>query len=333
MQYLERNDLPASLLGFGCGAVMGRVGRRDSLRAMAAAWDAGINLFDTARSYGYGEAEGLLGEFLAGRRAEAVISTKFGIWPERQQGWKQMAKPLVRGLLKLAPGARSLVRRGTGAQLTPNQFTVPVLRSSLDESLRKLRTEYVDVLFLHSAPASVMEQDDLMAALQRVVAEGKVRFAGISAEPEVIVAAIDRAIPVLRAMQFPANIFNLTIVDHVRSNLDHTNVNAGKPLFVANHPFGGVLRVAESKRLIAELAHSTAVPQDLRAKLEDGSNLLLADVVFNAILRGTGIDVVVPAMMKIENLQTNVRAISESRFTDAEITLIRQRFTMAAVVV
>jgi len=233
-----------------------------------------------------------------------------------------MAKPLVRGLLKLAPGARSLVRRGTGTQMTANQFTVPVLRRSLEESLRKLRTEYVDVLFLHSAPASVMAQDDLMAALECVVAEGKIRFAGISAEPEIIGAAIDRAIPVLQAMQFPANIFNLTIADHIRNH-------AGKHLFVANHPFGGVMRVAEGKRLIAELATSADVSRDLRAKLEDGSNLLLADVVFNAILRGTGIDVVVPAMMKIGNLETNVRAIAESRFTDAEITLLRQRFVAA----
>ena len=323
MRYLERKDLPASLLGFGCGPVLGRVGRGDSLRAIGAAWDAGINLFDTARSYGYGEAEGLLGEFLAGRRSEAFISTKFGIWPEQQQGWKQLAKPIVRGLLKLAPGARALVRRGAATQMTPNQFTVPILRKSLAESLRKLRTEYVDVLFMHAAPSSVMEQDDLMAELQKVVAEGKVRRAGISAEPEVIGAAINRELPVLRAMQFPANVFDLGVSSHT-SRADEDI------FFVANHPFGGVMRVAESKRLIAAMAKSQIVPQELRAKLEDGSNLLLADVVFSVVLRGTGIDVVVPAMMKPENLATNVKAISQSRFTDVEAGALRERFLAAA---
>jgi aryl-alcohol dehydrogenase-like predicted oxidoreductase len=319
MRYLDRQDLPASLLGFGCGPVLGRVGRGDSLRAMGAAWDAGINLFDTARSYGYGEAEGLLGEFLAGRRAEAIISTKFGIWPEQQQGWKQFAKPIVRGLLKLAPGARSLVRRGAATQMTPNQFTVEVLRKSLDESLRKLRTDYLDVLFMHAAPATVMEQDDLLAELEKVVATGKVRRAGLSADPEVIGAAIDRSIPVLRAMQFPANVFDLGVTSH-------TSRSAGDIFFVANHPFGGVMRVAESKRLVADLSNSDAVAQDLRSKLKDGTNLLLADVVFSVVLRGTGIDVVVPAMMKPENLATNVKAISQSRFTDAEVDVLRQHF-------
>jgi aryl-alcohol dehydrogenase-like predicted oxidoreductase len=319
MRYTKRNDLPASLLGFGCGAVLGRVGRNESLRAMAAAWDMGINLFDTARSYGYGESEGLLGEFLAGKRDKAIISTKFGILPERQQGWKQAAKPVIRGLLKFAPGARSIVRRGVRTQMAPNQFTVLVLRSSIEESLRRLRTDYVDILFLHSAPASVLDQGDLIEELERLVTEGKVRRAGISADPEVIGTAIDRALPVLRAMQFPANIFDLAVTNHTRQC-------AGNYFFMANHPFGGVMRVAEGKRLIAEFAKSDEVPQDLRTKLEDGSNLLLADVVFNTILRGTGIDVIVPAMMKIEHLHTNVRAIEESRFNDQEIALLRRKF-------
>ncbi|MFX6040902.1 aldo/keto reductase, partial [Acinetobacter baumannii] len=55
-------------LGFGCAPMLGRVGRKDSLRALAIAYDNGIRHFDVARSYGFGEAEALLGEFLAGKR-------------------------------------------------------------------------------------------------------------------------------------------------------------------------------------------------------------------------------------------------------------------------
>ena len=57
-----------SVLGLGCAAMMGSAGRHESLVALAAAYDSGINFFDTARSYGYGASEGLLGEFCAGRR-------------------------------------------------------------------------------------------------------------------------------------------------------------------------------------------------------------------------------------------------------------------------
>src|ERR1700722_2718455 len=82
-----------SVLGFGCAPLMGRVGRRDSLKALAAAENGGINFFYTARWYGYGEIEGLLGAFLKGRRQSAVICTKFGILPAKG-GWKQKVKPL-----------------------------------------------------------------------------------------------------------------------------------------------------------------------------------------------------------------------------------------------
>jgi len=64
---------PSSRLGFGCGGVMGRVGRGQSLRAIAAALDGGITRFDVAPLYGYGEAE-VLGEALADKRDLVVLA-------------------------------------------------------------------------------------------------------------------------------------------------------------------------------------------------------------------------------------------------------------------
>ena len=68
-----------SVLGFGCAALMGRASRGESLKALGTALDAGITFFDTARSYGYGASEGLLGQFLQGRRDKVILCTKFGI--------------------------------------------------------------------------------------------------------------------------------------------------------------------------------------------------------------------------------------------------------------
>ena len=82
-----------SVLGFGSAAVLGRVGKSESLRALETAFDVGINVFDTARAYGYGESEALLGEFFKGRRSEVVICSKFGIMPAAQSALMRMAKP------------------------------------------------------------------------------------------------------------------------------------------------------------------------------------------------------------------------------------------------
>ncbi len=78
--------------GVGCSAVLGRVGRKESLAALGAAYDAGITFYDTARSYGYGESEALLGEFLRGRRDSVVVSTKFGILPAQTSFLKETVK-------------------------------------------------------------------------------------------------------------------------------------------------------------------------------------------------------------------------------------------------
>ncbi|HEY3704736.1 MAG TPA: aldo/keto reductase, partial [Terracidiphilus sp.] len=67
MQNTRCGEITTSVLGFGCGSVLGRVGRNESLRAMHLAWQSGMSLFETAPSYGFGEAESLLGGFLSGK--------------------------------------------------------------------------------------------------------------------------------------------------------------------------------------------------------------------------------------------------------------------------
>src|SRR5947207_2157953 len=109
-------EVRTSVLGFGCGSVMGRVGKSDSLRAMGAAWDAGITLFDTARSYGFGEAEAVLGQFLRGKRDQAVIATKFGIAAQPLSPVKRIALPIVR-VAKQIPGIGSRLKREPAATI------------------------------------------------------------------------------------------------------------------------------------------------------------------------------------------------------------------------
>jgi aryl-alcohol dehydrogenase-like predicted oxidoreductase len=310
----------ASALGFGCSALLGRVGRRESLAALGAAYEAGITFYDTARSYGYGESEALLGEFLRGRRESVVISTKFGILPAQTSFLKETIKPLARKVLQMVPSARKAVQRQIGAQFSPNNFTVEVLRESVETSLRKLGTDYIDLLFMHSAPVSVLQQEDLLEAMQRMVSEGKVRRVGISAEPEVIEAALAANLAGLRSFQFACNLFDLGIAAKLSGR--GTDVVA-----VANHPFGGVQRVAESKTLLASLSRDERAPVGLREKLLVVDDAVLADIVLNAVTNGTGIQVVIPSMMQVRHLQTNVKAIERSRFSSEELAWLRGAVT------
>jgi aryl-alcohol dehydrogenase-like predicted oxidoreductase len=177
---------PSSRLGFGCGGVMGRVGRAQSRRAIAAALDAGITHFDVAPLYGYGEAEGLLGEALFGHRERVVVASKFGLAPPRRAGALRALKPLAQRLTATVPGARGVIRAlAGGAQQPAERFSPQAAAASLDRSLAALKTDYLDILFLHDCAATDLTEA-LIAFLDRQVASGRIRAYGVAADIDAI---------------------------------------------------------------------------------------------------------------------------------------------------
>lgn len=306
-----------SVIGLGCAAMLGRAGRRESLAALGTAYDSGITFYDTARSYGYGACEGLLGEFFgAGRRSSVVLCTKFGILPGNPNGWKNKVKPLARAALSVVPQLRGMVRKHAGGQFVPGQFSVATLRSSFETSLRELKTDYVDILLMHGPPASVLQDEGMLEELRRLVDEGKVRLAGVSAEGEVIRTVFGKHSPVLQAAQFPMNPFSM--------DLAWETLDAAKSLMlIANHPFGGAEGIARCRIQIERLRQDPAVPQSLREKLDARDGGLLPEFVLNSILQDTGVSVVIPSMMKPAHLHSNMRAIEQCRFSPSELQLIR----------
>ena len=316
MRYIEVDGKRASVLGFGCGGVLGRVGRRDSLRAMGAAWDAGVTMFDTARSYGYGEAEGLLGEFLQGRREGAVVVTKFGIWPEAIPGWKRRARPLVRAVLGLLPGTSArgalhdAVRRaGVRGTSSAGHFDVTTLRRSLEESLRQLRTGYVDVLLMHEATAEAVRDEDLVAELAGLVRVGKVRRVGVS----LAAGLPESAVPAwVGALQAPVRAFEM--------RPEPMGERSAARFFMGNHPFGGAERSQAALRALGEVRRGLA--PTLREKLAGDPREALAQAVLGAAF-ASGVDAVVPSMLHEKTVRANVAAVAGAEFSLEELRVLR----------
>lgn len=184
--------LPASSrLGFGCGSVMGRVAKAESLRAIAAAVESGITHFDVARLYGYGEAEGLLGQALRGHRDRVVIASKFGLAPPRAAGTLRRLKPMAQRLVAAVPGLRPLLRSAVGTSArAADRFSVAAAQASLDQSLAALATDYLDILFLHDCEADDLG-DQLTAFLDTQIAAGKIRAYGAATSIDAV-AALNR---------------------------------------------------------------------------------------------------------------------------------------------
>ena len=149
---LGRSDLEVSVVSLGTwafgGVDFGPVDELDARKTIFRALDFGVNLFDTAPIYGNGRAEEVLGKALEGLRKDVFLATKCGP-------------------VEVRPGLVRLDLSRTG------------IESQLDQSLRRLRTDYVDLLQIHWAdPASPIEE--AVGTLMRMVEKGKVRCAGVS---------------------------------------------------------------------------------------------------------------------------------------------------------
>ena len=314
-------SLRISELGFGCAAVAGRVSRKDSLLALGAACDAGVTFYDTARSYGYGQSEGVVGEFLQGRRQSVVLCTKFGIMPAAAGGWKQKIKPLAQVAVRAFPGLRGMAQKQVQDQFVANLFTTETLRLSLEASLRELKTDYVDMLLMHAAPVTVLQQHDLLEAMGRLVESGQVRTAGISGDLAVIGRYFaDRPAPLTTA-QFALNLSNIGFAEECRRNDDL--------MLVGNHVFGGPAGAASAREMLSALRMSAQLPAELREKVDPDDPQTLPELVLNCVLRGTGLTAIVPAMMQVRHIQSNVRALEHCRFTDEELAMLRRNLGSA----
>jgi aryl-alcohol dehydrogenase-like predicted oxidoreductase len=134
----------------------------------------GIRHFDTARNYGDGLAEAELGHFLSGQRGSFIVATKFGLAANRLIEAVPLAAQPLRAV-------RSIVRRAGLGSTTCPMLTGADLRASLERSLRALRFDYIDILFLHE-PSLVRlpEAEELLAEVERQKSKGAIRFIGLA---------------------------------------------------------------------------------------------------------------------------------------------------------
>jgi aryl-alcohol dehydrogenase-like predicted oxidoreductase len=154
MRYLPlgRSGLLVSAVGLGCNNFGSRLDVAGTRAVVDAAIDAGVTLFDTSDMYGNGGgSETALGEVLGSRRDQVVLATKFG-----HQGVDMGYGPAAG-----AKGGRAYIRR------------------AVTESLRRLRTDHIDLYQLHT-PDPVTPIEETLAALDELVSEGKVRYLGHS---------------------------------------------------------------------------------------------------------------------------------------------------------
>ena len=188
---LGTTGIETSCLGFGCASLGSRVGEGPGLRALAAAHDAGVSWFDLDPLYGAGGAEEIAGRFLRGRARDSVqLCSKVGLAPGvRPGGLKAALMPLARAAVQAVPSLRGILRRG-GAQpaealpLTPERLT-----GTIEESLRRLGTDHLDLYALHGVSAAALTEP-VLRALEDLRTAGKARAVAVAGDADAGLAAI-----------------------------------------------------------------------------------------------------------------------------------------------
>jgi len=156
-----RTGLNVTVLGHGAMEIRGpriwsgrEVTEPQAEMILNAVLDSGINFIDTSIDYGLSEAR--IGKYISHRRSEYFLATKCGCW----------------ALPGEPPG---------GGDRFPHVFTAENIRAGIEQSLRRMKTDYVDLLQFHSSPSkATMEEHGCLQTLLDLKKEGKVRFIGVS---------------------------------------------------------------------------------------------------------------------------------------------------------
>ena len=297
MQYrnLGRTGFSVSTVSFGAwaiGGTWGKVDDQDSLRALHAAVERGVNFFDTADVYGDGRSERLIAELRRSRKEDIIVATKAG--------------------RRLSPHVADGYNREN-------------LTRFVERSLRNLGTEAIDLLQLHCPPTDVYYRPEVFGILDDLVAAGKIRFYGVSVERvEEALKAIE--FEQVQSVQIIFNLFRQRPADHFLAEAarrrvgvlarlplssgvlagkmtlntsfepdDHRAFNRHGEAFDRGETFSGI-----------ELSTALEAVEELRQLLPQG--LTMAQMALAFVLSNPGVTCVIPGAKRESQVEENAAA-------------------------
>lgn len=283
MEYrtLGRTGLKVSILGFGALEIgrnwpywrqdkedFSRPDESDAVKVIYKALDFGINFFDTAPAYQ--ASEQILGKALRGLRKEVLIATKCGEWFD-----------------------------GTQSRY---DYSYNETKKFIDNSLQLLKTDYVDLLQIHSANADIIKKGETLQAMKEAQQAGKTRFLGLSTE------YIDAALLAIESGEF----------DTIQVSYNAMNLHFAREVFPSakEKNIGVIVKDGMARGKLSEkyVDVTTADEQQkivLLKSLADRYHLSLSELAIRYIISNEIVSTVIVGTKRIDHLSANVSTVQQ----------------------
>lgn len=304
-------DLEVSEVGFGAWAIggparlgdhvtgWGEVNDDVSRRTLEACLDLGVNFIDTADAYGNGHSEELIGEVFAKRRDQVIICTKGGNRVTPEGRWTK-------------------------------DFSAEWIRQACGASLRRLRTDYIDIYLFHTPRREMRLVPEEFQVLEELKAEGKIRYYGIS------VATAQDGLKVLdcgcaEAIQVVYNVLEREAEDEFLPAAVSQGIGIIDRVPLASGFLTGKYKVDvvfsendhRSQFSRDRIERYTRQAEGLGEEIADGSRTL-SQLALQFCLTNPAVSVVIPGAKTPEQLRQNAMASELGPLSEAELTRIEQ---------
>jgi aryl-alcohol dehydrogenase-like predicted oxidoreductase len=311
---LGKTGVSVSVLGIGC-ATLGAFwqGRSDAdwKAALDSAIEQGINVFDTADSYGRGRSEYLLGKALKGRERDVIVITKTGLLKTPSAALRVVQAAYDASAGRFGDRIRqtfSAARRDLAqGRCVSSEYVVRAVAASQ----RRLRRSPLDIFLLHSPPAAELQSSQLIRTLHELRRTGMVRWWGVS--PRTIDdGAVALEMPGIDCLELELNLCNGEAAAKVVSRAAERGVAV-----IARQPFGSGTLVRQ-----ADAAAGPWIPagQDAAA---DSPTVLQACLQYPLSVHG--VSTVIAGMARAEHVARNTALLDSDPLPSDKIDSVRQQ--------
>lgn len=334
MQYrkLGSTGLRVSRLGIGgshFGSTLNPVSHKEIINTLSMAFERGINFYDTADIYGQGESEIIIGKAFKGKRDKVILATKGGFLLSRKGSVAAKVKPLIKPFIRLAKPFKETISKTVLAARSnelSQSFSSVYLRQAVEGSLRRLKTDYIDLYQLHEPPSSVILNEEVVSTLELLKSEGKIRCYGIGCEyPEDAILAAQN--PGFSSVQVELNLFCQSSIATIFPNLKDTRIG-----FIARQPYAsGLIFKALSKSYDNLDIPSKYLKSINRFKAgfefdDVQSSDALAKIALQFVLQFQEVDLVISGIRKPEHLEQYLNFFESSEISSETLVNFIDKF-------